>query len=179
MARTIAALALLLASGCGSSDTSSSTAIGRESGYPAVDTTKRADLHVQGTVAGTAVDVRETPQGGMFVNGGSLDIPGTVFAVADAGVSPSVTAIHVKWNALVPDGGTAPITGTIHLPNTAASGEVTLCAGSGSVLYIEKTESAALSIFDLAFVSLTRAPDCTEPVAGDLRVSYSSNFDAR
>jgi hypothetical protein len=169
------ALPLIAVLACACSSSNSPTPAAGNDGYPPVDTSQRVDFHIQGTVAGVAVDVRVPASGGMFANGGSFDFPNNL-ASDDGGVSATETAVHLTWNALVPDGSSAPVQGTVHVPVTAASGEITLCAGDGSFLYIPRTASSDLFILDFSFVNMKRGPDCTQAVAGELKGSFSSNF---
>jgi hypothetical protein len=131
-------------------------------------------LHMQGTLAGTPVDVAEDPVSGDFENGapGTLDLPsGTA--------GPDVLQVHLTWPKLVLDDATTTVQGTVRLRTTDPSGGSDLCAGPGSTLLVPSRSDPHSSWVTFRLVGLTRGPACTEPVTGELAGCWSDNTAPR
>jgi hypothetical protein len=131
-------------------------------------------LRLRGSLAGQAVDVRQAPSSGGYVNGtqGQFESPPMSFGGSD----PGTTYVKLNWTMGVDYGHTAPATGVLRIGAAGPLAGVTLCAGDGSQIGFPRGSIGDNLDFQFRIGAITKAPECTEPVDGDLTGCWNSNF---
>ncbi len=123
---------------------------------------------MQGTLGGQTVNVDQSPVSGEFsqLTTGQFDLPPS-FTINDAAVDvdPGSVEIHLTWTGLVADGASGAATGTIEFPVGDPYAQMSLCAGSGSMISPNGQDNGV----DFVLANLTLGPACTQAIAGELR----------
>lgn len=134
-------------------------------------------MHVEGDIDGTAVNITQSPQGSGF--GQSND--GGSFWVSELVPDPTRMDLAIDWSPSIIDGATANVTSAKVVmptqPATVAFGGQTFCAGAGSQIRIPKRSE---NVADLQFnlTSLSGGTGCAEARTGTLRGCWRPDWDA-
>lgn len=114
-----------------------------------------------GTIDDMSVDVTQSPNDSGFDQLGSGEFTSVL---APSFVPATYTDLEVKWQTIVPDGGTAPATATVKIPTGPFPNDV-FCAGQGSTVHMASDSNGQIT-FHLA--SLASGDGCATPRRGTL-----------